>query len=107
VLAINENTGCIDLALDPEEPDLLYAAMYHVRRDAFSGGNPAVQTGPGSGLFKTSDGGKTWDKMAAGLPEPPLGRCGFSIWRKNPNVVFAVVQTDKTIITTQGQAANA
>ncbi|MBI2805733.1 MAG: hypothetical protein HYX68_12205 [Planctomycetes bacterium] len=106
VLALNADTGCIDLAIDPADPDLLYAAMYHVRRDAFSGGNPVKQTGPGSGLYKTTDGGKSWARMAGGLPNRPLGRCGFSIWRKNPNVVFAVVQTDNTTVTTQGQAAN-
>ncbi len=106
VLAIDENTGCIDLAIDPDDPDLLYAAMYCVRRGGFSGGNPETQTGPGAGLFKTVDAGKSWQKMAAGLPKRPLGRCGFSIYRKNPNVVFAVVQTDKTTVTTQGQAGN-
>ncbi|MSQ94079.1 MAG: hypothetical protein EXR98_05930 [Gemmataceae bacterium] len=106
VLAINDNTGCIDLAMDPDDPELLYTAAYHVRRDAFSGGNPKVQTGPGSGLLKTIDGGKNWEKMTVGLPERPLGRCGFSIWRKDPNIVFAVVQTDKTTITVQGQLAN-
>ena len=107
VLAINENTGCIDLAMDLDDPTLLYAAAYQVRRGVFSGGNPEVQTGPGGGLFKTSDAGKTWQKMTNGLPDRPLGRCGFSIHCKNPNVVFAVVQTDKTSVTVQGQAANA
>ena len=107
VLAINDNTGCIDLAMDPDDPDLLYAAAYQVRRGVFSGGNPEIQTGPGSGLFKTSDAGKTWQHMTNGLPNRPLGRCGFSIYRKNPNIVFAVVQTDKTSVTVQGQAGNA
>jgi photosystem II stability/assembly factor-like uncharacterized protein len=107
VHAINENTGCIDLAMDPDDPDLLYAAAYHVRRGLFSGGNPEVQTGSGSGLYKTTDAGKTWQRMKIGLPDRPLGRCGFSVYRKNPNVVFAVVQTDKTTVTVQGQAANA
>ena len=92
--------------MDPDDPDLLYAAAYHVRRSPFSGGNPETQTGPGAGLFKTIDGGKTWQKMTNGLPKRPLGRCGFSIYRKDPNVVFAVVQTDKTTVTVQGQAAN-
>ncbi|MBI1830464.1 MAG: hypothetical protein HYR84_03325, partial [Planctomycetes bacterium] len=106
ILAINENTGCIDLAMDPQDPDLLYAAAYHVRRGPFSGGNPEVQTGPGSGLLKTTDAGKSWQPMTVGLPNRPLGRCGFSIYRKNPNVVFAVVQTDKTPMPTKGQEAN-
>ncbi len=107
VLAIDENTGCIDLAMDPSDPALLYAAAYQVRRGPFSGGNPEVMTGPGSGLFKTGDAGKSWRKMTAGLPKRPLGRCGFSIYRKDSNVVFAIVQTDKTDVSaTKGQDAN-
>lgn len=106
VLAINEHTGVVDLDLDPGQPDTLYAAAYRVRRDAFSGGNPAVQTGPGAGLYKTTDGGKTWKPMTTGLPQRPLGRCGLWVHRGDPNVVFAVVQTDKTPVTVQGQPAN-
>src|SRR5205085_12252696 len=47
---IDENTGFIDVAMDPADPNTLYAAAYPVRRDGFSGGNPRVQTGPGGGL---------------------------------------------------------
>jgi photosystem II stability/assembly factor-like uncharacterized protein len=103
---IDENTGFIDVAMDPERPDTLYAAAYRVRRDEFSGGNPVVQTGPGAGLFRTVDGGKTWVKMMKGLPQRPLGRCGLDVCRKDPRVVYAVVQTDRTTVTVQGQAAN-
>jgi photosystem II stability/assembly factor-like uncharacterized protein len=99
-------TGFIDLAMDPTDPNVLYAAAWQVRRDGFSGGNPAVQTGPGSGLFRTSDGGKTWQRMTKGLPARPLGRCGFSIYRKDPKIVYAVIQTDRTKDAVQGQAAN-
>ncbi len=103
---IDENTGFIDVAIDPVEPDILYAAAYCVRRGGFSGGNPVIQFGPGAGLYKTSDGGKTWEKMTIGLPNRPFGRCGLDIHRKNPNIVYAVVQTDQTkIVTVAGQAA--
>jgi photosystem II stability/assembly factor-like uncharacterized protein len=102
---INEDTGFVDMAMDPENPELLYAATYCVRRDGFSGGNPKTQTGTETGLFRTEDGGKTWEKMTKGLPDRPLGRCGFSVCRKNPKVVYAVVQTDKTAVTVQGQPA--
>lgn len=103
---IDENTGFIDLAMDPSDPDILYGAAYCVRRDAFSGGNPAIQTGPGAGLYKTSDGGQTWEKLTTGLPKGPFGRCGLSIYAQDTNVVYAVVQTDKTTVTVQGQGAN-
>jgi photosystem II stability/assembly factor-like uncharacterized protein len=102
-LNLGDRTGCVDLAMDPADPEILYAAAYHVRRGAFSGGNPAVQTGPGAGLYKTTDGGKHWIRLTAGLPDRPIGRCGLSISRQNPRTVYAVVQTDKTAATTQGQ----
>jgi photosystem II stability/assembly factor-like uncharacterized protein len=103
---VDQETGFVDLAMDPSDPDILYAAAYRVRRDAFSGGNPVIQTGPGAGLYKTADGGKTWEKMMTGLPERDYGRCGISIYAKDPKVVFAVVQTDKTPATVQGAAPN-
>ncbi len=106
VLFLDDNTGCIDLAMDPQNADTLYAAAYQVRRDTFSGGNPAVQTGPKAGLYKTTDGGQTWNLLTQGLPERPFGRCGISVYRKDPRILFAVVQTDKTSVTVQGQAAN-
>jgi photosystem II stability/assembly factor-like uncharacterized protein len=93
---IDEETGFIDLAMDPTDPSTLYAAAYHVRRGAFAGGNPAVQFGKDSGLYKTTDAGKTWTKLTAGLPEGAIGRCGLSIYRKDPRILYAVVQTEKT-----------
>lgn len=103
---IDDETGFIDVALDPHQPDTLYAAAYHVRRGPFSGGNPAVQFGPGAGIYKTVDGGATWTRLARGLPDRPLGRCGLAVSRKNPRLVYAVIQTDKTDIRqTSGQPA--
>lgn len=100
---VNDDTGFIDVAIDPANPEILYAAAYQCRRDAFSGGNPAVQYGPGSGLFKTTDGGETWMPMTKGLPARPLGRCGLDIFARDSNIVYAVIQTDKTPTTTTGQ----
>ena len=105
---LNEDTGFIDLAMDPKDPDTIYAAAYCVRRDAFSGGNPAIQTGPEAGLYKTTDAGKNWKRLSSGLPERPLGRCGIAVSRKDPKIVYAVVQTDKTVLvreTELGQGA--
>ncbi len=106
VLILDENTGCIDVAIDPDEPDILYAAAYAVRRDGFSGGNPVNQYGPLAGLYKSSNGGVKWTRMTKGLPENEYGRCGLSIYRKDPKVVYAVVQTDKTPVTVVGQLPN-
>ena len=96
VLFINEETGFIDLQMDPGDPGTLYAAGFHVRRDGFAGGNPAQQFSPDAGLFKTTDGGKTWKRLTRGLPDRPYGRCGLSVCRKDPRVVYAVVATDMT-----------
>jgi photosystem II stability/assembly factor-like uncharacterized protein len=93
---IDEETGFIDLAMDPSDPDTLYAAAYRVRRDGFSGGNPEVMYGPKAGLYKTTDGGKTWTKLTKGLPDRLYGRCGLDVYRKDPRVLYAVVQTDRT-----------
>jgi photosystem II stability/assembly factor-like uncharacterized protein len=106
---LDEDTGFVDLAMDPEEPDTLYAAAYPVRRDAFAGGAPRAQWGPNGGLYKTADAGKTWAKMTNGLPDRPYGRCGLSVHRKDPKVVYAIVQTDRTSGPTdnRGQVAKA
>src|SRR5439155_4880621 len=66
---LDQNTGFVDMKMDPSDPDTLYAAAYCCRRDAFSGGNPTTQYGPSAGLYKTADGGKTWNKMTEGLPD--------------------------------------
>ncbi len=96
VLPLDEDTGCIDVAIDPEKPEIVHAAAWQVRRDAFSGGNPAVQWGPKSGLYRSEDGGTSWKKLSAGLPSRPLGRCGIAVARKDPRIVYAVIQTDQT-----------
>ncbi|MFL5343138.1 MAG: Type 1 glutamine amidotransferase-like domain-containing protein, partial [Gemmataceae bacterium] len=102
---LDENTGIIDVAIDPAESETLYCASYCVRRDGFAAGNPATQTGPNTGLFKSTDGGANWTKMTAGLPDRPLGRCGLAVYRKDPRIVYAVVQTDKTDVGVRGQPA--
>jgi len=82
---IDENTGFVDVAMDPRDPDTLYAAAYQRQRKAFgfNGG------GPGSGLYKTTDAGKTWTRLVNGLPTGVVGRIGIDVYRKNPNVVYA------------------
>jgi photosystem II stability/assembly factor-like uncharacterized protein len=94
VLKINEDTGVSDLAMDPESPDTLYAAAYQRRRTpyGFNGG------GPGSAIYKSVDGGASWKKLVKGLPYEnggDVGRIGLDIYRKDPNIVYALVQHDK------------
>lgn len=91
---VDADTGCGDLALDPQEPDVVYAAMYQVRRrpDFFISG------GPGSGLYKSKDGGKTWRKVTAGLPAGDLGRIGLAIAPSRPGTIYAIVEAKETAL---------
>src|SRR5262249_39157510 len=78
------------------------------RRDSFAGGSPVKQTGVTGGLFKSTDAGKTWDRLGGGLPEKVgYGRCGLAVSAKDSNVVYAVVQTSDTVgaLTNAGQVA--
>ncbi|MGH9932433.1 MAG: VPS10 domain-containing protein [Pyrinomonadaceae bacterium] len=91
VLFINEDTGVIDLAMDPQSPMTLYAAAYQRRRTpwGFNGG------GAGSAIYKTIDGGATWNKLTKGLPEGITGRIGLDIYRRDPNIIYALVENAK------------
>ncbi len=83
---IDEDTGFTDVVMDPKNPELLFAASYQRRRTphGFNGG------GPGSGLWRTADGGKTWTKLTGnGLPDGIIGRIGLDICRTKPNVIVA------------------
>jgi photosystem II stability/assembly factor-like uncharacterized protein len=88
IIYVNDESGVSDIAMDPTNPDILYAATYQRRRRpyGFHGG------GPGSGLHKSTDGGKTWKELRNGLPEGDYGRIGISIFRKDPNIVYASVE---------------
>ncbi len=90
VLYIDENTGVIDMVMDPGDPQTLFAAMYQRRRTGFgfNGG------GPGSGIYRTIDGGDTWQELTNGLPSGIKGRIGLDIYRRDGNVVFALVEAD-------------
>ncbi len=90
VLYIDEHTGAIDMAMDPGDPNTLFAAMYQRQRTGwgFNGG------GPGSGLYRTLDGGDTWTELTDGIPEGDKGRIGVDVFRGDGNIVFAVVEAD-------------
>ncbi len=92
VLYVDRDTGCSDLVIDPQEPDILYAAMWDFRRrpwDFRSGG-------PGSGVYKSLDGGATWKEIRSGLPEGDLGRIALAVAPSRPNVLYATVESEHT-----------
>jgi photosystem II stability/assembly factor-like uncharacterized protein len=88
VLFIDEHTGAVELAMDPATPEMLYAAMYQRQRRAwgFNGG------GPGSGLYKTTDGGENWTELTNGIPEGDKGRIGLGLAASNPQVLNATIE---------------
>ena len=98
LLFINDDTGCASLALDPKDPKIIYASMWQYRRKpwAFESG------GPGSGLFKSTDGGITWTKLSEGssrgLPAGDLGRIALAISPSNPKVVYANVEAKESAL---------
>ncbi|MBK8493526.1 MAG: hypothetical protein IPL49_22305 [Saprospirales bacterium] len=91
ILYVDANTGCADISMDPTNPNVLYAAMWDHRRspDFFQSG------GPGSGLYKTTDGGKTWNRLTKDLPEGQLGRMAVAVAPSDPNVVYLTVESEK------------
>ncbi len=88
VLYIDEYTGAVDMVMDPSNPNVIYAATYQrLRRTwGFNGG------GPGSGIYKTTDGGDTWTELTNGIPGDEKGRIGLAISRSNPQILNALVE---------------
>ncbi len=112
ILYVDDKTGVIDMAMDPFDPNTLIVAMWERRRDGFDGFfgpastwpttdqyGPVVTHGPGGGLFKTTDGGKTWKKLndpakPNGLPTVKTGRIGLDYSRKTKGLIYAIIDTE-------------
>jgi photosystem II stability/assembly factor-like uncharacterized protein len=88
VLEVSENTGITDLSMDPRNPDVLVAAAYQRRRHVFT----LIDGGPESTIYKTTDGGESFRKVASGLPKGDLGRIGLARSPAAPDVVYAIVE---------------
>jgi photosystem II stability/assembly factor-like uncharacterized protein len=89
VLTINENTGVTDVVLDPKNPDVIYAAAYPRRRHV----GQAVMGSPDGGLYKSTNGGKSWTKLKNGLPTRDFGRAALAIeTRKSPTEIYAHIE---------------
>ncbi len=90
VLYKDENTGAVQVAIDPKDPNIVYADMWAGRQGPWENG---AWNGPESGLYKSTDGGTTWKKLTNGLPTPKegLGRIGFCIAPSNTNRLYATV----------------
>ncbi|MDX1911812.1 MAG: glycosyl hydrolase [Saprospiraceae bacterium] len=88
VKSVSAYTGCNNLVMDPRDPKVLYAAFHQRQRKVFT----YIGGGPESALFKTTDGGATWQKLEGGLPGGDLGRIGIDVSPVNPDWVYAVVE---------------
>lgn len=89
VLKISDNTGVSDIAFDPRNPDVLYAAAYQRRRHVFT----LVDGGPESAIYKSNDAGATFKKLERGLPTGDIGRIGLAVSPVQGAVVFALIET--------------
>ncbi len=87
-LTISENTGVADVAIDPSNPDVVYASAYQRRRHVYT----LIDGGPESVIYKSTDAGATWNKLKSGLPSVDMGRIGLSVSPADPNVVYAAIE---------------
>jgi len=90
VLFVDKDTGCSDIAMDPNNPRILFAGMWQVEIKTWG----RWSGGPGSGVFMSRDGGTTWKRLTGhGLPDPPLGKIAVAVAQSNSNRVYALIET--------------
>jgi photosystem II stability/assembly factor-like uncharacterized protein len=112
ILYVDDKTGVIEMRMDPNDPNTLLVGMWERKRDGFDGFygpsttwptvdqyGPEITYGPGGGLFKSSDAGKTWkkltdEKLNNGLPTVKTGRIGIDYSRKTKGLVYAIIDTE-------------
>ena len=107
IFYLDERTGVIEMIMNPNDPETLIVAMWDRKRDEFDswpgsvpkpdgidGYDPIRKWGPKAGLYKTSDGGKNWKKLTAGLPSGMTGRIGLDWQSKSPNVIYAIIDCE-------------
>lgn len=90
VLFVDENTGCSDVAMDPSNPRILFAGMWQFVIHTWG----QESGGPGSGIFRSTDGGATWTRLTGhGLPDQEVGKIGLAIARSDPKRIYAIIET--------------
>ena len=91
VLEISEHTGVNNVLMDPRNPDVMYASSEQRRRHVFT----KIGGGPETAIYKSTDGGNTWDKLTSGLPSGPMGGIGLAISPVNPDILYAIIEATK------------
>lgn len=94
VLFVNSGTGVSDLVMQPGNPKVLYAGMWEARRYPWT----MVNGGPSSGIYRSTDGGDTWTKLAKGLPTGDLGRIALAVAPSDPTHVYALITTKDNLL---------
>jgi|CXWL01.1.fsa_nt_gi photosystem II stability/assembly factor-like uncharacterized protein len=93
VIPGTEHTGATDVVIDPSNPDIMYAATWQRRRHFYT----LINGGPESAIYKSTDGGNTWNRLRGGLPPGDLGRIGLSISPADTSVVYATVEASGSL----------
>ena len=101
VLFVDDNTGVIDLVMSRKDPNVLFAATYELKRKPWD----LDIGGPGSGIWKTTDGGKTWTRLGGGLPTGRIGRIGIDLYQADPKILYAIVENANLRPATEQEAA--
>src|SRR5262249_45633503 len=91
VLFVDARTGASDLAMDHTNPRILYAGLWEGQRRPWS----FASGGTGGGVFKSTDGGESWNRLSEGLPEGIVGKVGMAVSAAHPNRVWAFVEAEK------------
>ncbi len=91
ILFVDENSGVSDLSIDMKNPRVLYAAFWDLQRQPWY----IRSGGPGSSIWKSTDGGDTWKKLSKGLPQSMMGKIGISVSLANPQRVYALIESDE------------
>jgi photosystem II stability/assembly factor-like uncharacterized protein len=89
VLKVDEWTGANEVWIDPAYPNVMYASTYQRHRKVWT----LIDGGPGSGIWKSTDGGETWSRLSTGLPKGDMGRIGLAVTPLEPNVVYAAIES--------------
>jgi photosystem II stability/assembly factor-like uncharacterized protein len=90
VLFVDENTGCFEIAMDPNNSEILFAGMWPLIIQTWG----RESGGPNGGIWKSNDGGDTWQRLTGnGLPSPPIGKVGLAVAPSNSDVVYALIET--------------
>src|SRR6056297_2659999 len=88
VLSAGDWTGCTDVVVDPEHPETMYAALHQRHRTVAA----LLNTGPESGIYKSTDGGETWQELTNGLPGQDMGKISLAVSPQKSNIVYATVE---------------